>query len=84
MPDPGRVLPLLNSMCAAIDELFIGEVGPFGQLVVSEARAKWLAAGRRIKTSDIDDYIVLLAREVPEPRQRAEFIAGARRIIGRT
>jgi hypothetical protein len=84
MPDLRRVLPLLNSLCAAIDELFIEVVGPFGRLVASEARAKWLASGRRVKTTDIDDYIVLLATEVPEPRQRAEFIAGARRIIGRT
>jgi hypothetical protein len=83
MSEQHRVLPLLLSQCAAIDALFIEEVGPFGQLVVGEAREKWLAAGRRVKTSDIDDYIVLLAREVPEERQRTEFIAGARRIIGR-
>jgi len=84
MPEQHRVLPLLNSQCAAIDELFIEEVGPFGRLVVGEARAKWLAGGRRVKTSDIDEYIALLAKEVPEPRQKAEFIAGARRIAGRT
>ena len=83
MSDLHRVLPLLNSQCAAIDALFIEEVGPFGQLVVAEVREKWLATGRRVRTSDIDDYISLLAGEVPEPRQRAEFIAGARKIAGR-
>jgi hypothetical protein len=83
MPDLHRVLPLLNSQCAAIDALFIEEVGPFGRLVVAEVREKWLATGRRVRTSDIDDYIALLASEVPEPRQRAEFIAGARQIAGR-
>jgi len=36
-----------------------------------------------VHTSDIDDYITLLAGEVPEPRQREEFIAGARQIAGR-
>ncbi len=61
----------------------MGGVGPFGRLVVTEAREKWLATGRRVKTSDIVDYIMLLAREVPEARQRAEFIEGARRIIGK-
>ena len=83
MPDLHRVLPLLNSQCAAIDALFIEEVGPFGRLVVAEVREKWLATGRRVRTSDIDDYISLLASEVPEPRPRAEFIAGARQIAGR-
>lgn len=83
MSDLHRVLPLLNSQCAAIDALFIEEVGPFGQLVVVEAREKWLAAGRRVKTGDIVEYIMLLAREVPETRQRAEFIDGARRIVGK-
>jgi hypothetical protein len=83
MPDLHRVLPLLNSQCAAIDELFIEEVGPFGRVVVAEVRQKWLATGRRVHTSDIDDYITLLAGEVPEPRQRAEFIEGARMIASR-
>ena len=82
MSDLHRVLPLLNSQRAAIDALFIEEVGPFGQVVVAEVREKWLATGRRVKTSDIADYIMLLAREVPEDRQRAEFIDGARRIVG--
>ena len=82
MSDLHRVLPLLNNLCAAIDALFIEEVGPFGQVVVAEAREKWLATGKRVKASDIDDYIVLLAREVPEARQRAEFINGARQIVG--
>ena len=82
MADQPRVLPLLVHQCAAIDALFIEEVGPFGQLVVTEAREKWLVTGRRVKTSDIDDYIALLAGEVPESRQRAEFIAGARKIVG--
>ena len=82
MTDQHRVLPLLLNQCAAIDALFIEEVGPFGQFVVTEAREKWLAAGKRIKTSDIIDYIVLLASQVPEARQRSEFITGARQIVG--
>ncbi len=82
MSDQHRVLPLLLTQCEAIDALFIEEVGPFGKVVVGEARAKWLASGKRIKASDIIDYIVLLASEVPEARQRSEFIAGARQVVG--
>ena len=77
-----RVLPLLESLCSAIDQIFIEAVGPFGQLVVTEARAKWMAAGHRIRTKDVEDYIVLLAREIPEAPQRAEFITRARTLIG--
>jgi hypothetical protein len=77
-----RVLPLLNSLCEAIDALFVDEVGPFGQLVVSEAREKWSAAARRVKTSDVEEYVALLAREIPEPTQRAQFLARARELIG--
>src|SRR4029450_3299373 len=55
MSELERALPLLNSHCGAIDALFIEEVGPFGRLVVAEVREKWLATGRRVRTSDIDD-----------------------------
>jgi hypothetical protein len=77
-----RVLPLISNLCGAIDQLFVEEVGPFGQLVVSEAREKWQAAGHRMKTSDIEEYVVLLAREIPESSQRSQFIAKARDLIG--
>jgi len=77
-----RVLPLLESLCSAIDQIFIEAVGPFGQLVATEARTKWMAAGHRIRTRDVEDYIVLLAREIPEAPQRTEFIARARALIG--
>jgi hypothetical protein len=82
MSDQHRVLPLLLSQCAAIDALFIEEVGPFGQLLVTEAREKWLAGGRRVKAGDIIDYIVLLAGQIQDPRKRGEFIAGARNVAG--
>ena len=77
-----RVLPLLETLCSAIDQMFIEAVGPFGQLVVTETRAKWIAAGHRIRTTDVDDYIALLAREMPDAPLRAEFVARARALIG--
>lgn len=78
-----RVMPFLETLCKALDRLFIDEVGPFGQLVVSEVRDKWSAAGPRMKPSDIEDYVALLAQEIPEARQRAEFDARARELLGR-
>ena len=77
-----RVLPLLASLCDALDQVFVDEVGPFGQLIVSEAREQWQSAGHRVKTSDVSEYAVLLAREITEPAQRAQFLARARALIG--
>jgi hypothetical protein len=57
--------------------------GPFGEFVVGETRAKWSAAGPRMKPSDIEDYVVLLAQEIPEARQRAEFVTRVRELLGR-
>jgi hypothetical protein len=82
MVGKNRVLPLLAALCTAIDRIFIEEVGPFGQLVVRESREKWQAAGPRIRTSDVDDYIALLANEIPEPERRTGFIARARLLVG--
>jgi len=78
-----RVLPFLETLCKALDRLFVDEVGPFGQFVVGEVRAKWSAAGPRMKTSDIEDYVALLAQEIPEARQRADFVQRARELLGR-
>ena len=83
MPGANRVMPFLETLCKALDRLFIDEVGPFGEFVVTEVRAKWSAAGPRMKPSDIEDYVVLLAKEIPEARQRAEFITRARELLGR-
>ena len=61
MTGPFRALPILQNLCAAIDALFIEEVGPFGQMVTEEARASWLASGNKVQTSDVDEYMALLA-----------------------
>ena len=78
-----RVMPFLETLCKALDRLFIDEVGPFGQLVVSEVRDQWSAGGPRMKPSDIEGYVALLAQEIPEERQRNEFVARARELLGR-
>ncbi len=78
-----RVLPFLETLCRALDRLFVTEVGPFGEFVVTEVREKWSAAGPRMKTSDIEDYVVLLAKEIPEARQRADFVQRARELLGK-
>ena len=78
-----RVMPFLETLCKALDRVFVDEVGPFGEFVVSEIRTKWSAAGPRMKPSDIEDYVALLAAEIPEARQRAEFVTRARELLGR-
>jgi hypothetical protein len=83
MPAQHRVLPFLETLCKALDKVFIDEVGPFGEFVVGEVRERWIAAGPRTRPSDVEDYVKMLAQEIPEPRQRTEFIARARELLGK-
>ena len=82
MPGPYRVLPILQSLCAAIDELYIEETGPFGAMVTEEVRATWVATGNKVRTTDVDEYILLLAEQLDEPWKRSEFIMLARQLVG--
>ncbi len=82
MTRPPKVLPILRELCATVDRLFIAEVGPFGEFVAAEVREKWVAGGNRIRTSDVLQYIALLAREIPEPDKRAAFVASTRSLAG--
>jgi len=52
------VLPTLLRMCAAIDQLFIVEVGPFGRQLAEDARAVWLDAGNRLRPADVEHPVV--------------------------
>ncbi len=83
MSSKSHVLPILVELCDQLDRAFIETVGPFGELVVSESRAKWIAAGPHVRTRDVEAYAVLLAREVGDTDARDQFIAAARGIIGR-
>ena len=83
MPTGHRVLPFLETLCKALDKLFVDEVGPFGEFVVGEVRERWVAAGPRTRPTDIEDYIAMLAKEIPEARQRSEFVDRARELLGR-
>ena len=80
---PRRVLPFLETLCKQLDRLFIDEVGPFGEFVVSEVRERWLDAGPRTRPVDVEEYVRMLATEVPEAPQRAGFIARARELLGK-
>ena len=77
MPGPFRVLPILQNLCATIDE-----VGPFGTMVAEEVRAKWLATGNKVRTSDVDQYIGMLAEQLDDPWKRSEFVMRARQLVG--
>lgn len=83
MTAPRKVLPFLETLGKHLDKIFVDEVGPFGSFVVAEVRERWLDAGPRTRPADIEEYAVMLAKEIPEARQRAEFVARARELLGR-
>jgi hypothetical protein len=84
MTNPGKkVLPFLETLCGQLDKAFVDEIGPFGQFVVSEVRERWLEAGPRTRPSDVEEYVRMLANEIPEAPQRAAFIARARELLGK-
>jgi hypothetical protein len=76
-----RVLPVLLRICAAIDQLFIVEVGPFGKEIAEDARAAWLETGNKIRPSDVEQYVALLAQNVADPERREAFVQEARACI---
>jgi hypothetical protein len=73
-----RTSPLVSQMCAMVDRLFVEFIGPFGQMVIDETREKWQASGNKIRTSDVNDYIALLAKEIEDPANRTAFTTRAR------
>jgi hypothetical protein len=77
MPESHHTLPILAKFCDRIDELFIEQVGPFGQLLILESRQTWCTSGAHVKPSDVRQYIALLAREIPELDKRQTFVAKA-------
>ena len=82
MTGPYRALPLLANLCTEIDSAFVEEVGPFGRMLCTEARSRWLAGGNKMKTSDLEPYIEMLASEIDERERMIAFVAKARRIVG--
>ena len=72
-----RALPTLLRICAAIDQLFIVEVGPFGQQLAEDARNAWLATGNKIRPADIEQYIALLAQHIEDSERREAFVNDA-------
>jgi hypothetical protein len=76
-----RALPVLLRICAVIDQLFIVEVGPFGQQLAADARTEWLATGNRLRPADVEQYVALLAQHIEEPERRDAFVRDARECI---
>jgi hypothetical protein len=82
MNDTHRMLPLLARMSAGVDEIFVEYVGPFGELLIGEARSAWLRSGNKMHSSDIESYIALLAREIDDAARRAQFVLRAHQHAG--
>ena len=76
-----RALPVLLRICAAIAQLFIVEVGPFGQELAEDARTAWLETGNKIRPSDIEQYVALLAQNIADPERREAFVEEAKACI---
>jgi hypothetical protein len=76
-----RALPVLLRICAAIDRLFIVEVGPFGQQLAADARAAWLETGNKIRPVDVEQYVALLAQNIDDPERREAFMNDAKACI---
>ena len=72
-----RALPVLLRICAAIDRLFIVEVGPFGAQLAEDARAAWLETGNKNRPSDVEQYVALLAQNIDDPERREAFVQEA-------
>jgi hypothetical protein len=68
-------------ICAEIDRLFVVEVGPFGRQLAEDARVTWLATGNKIKPSDVEEYVALLARHIADTERRHAFSSEARACI---
>jgi hypothetical protein len=77
MPNAHRALPVLLRICAAIDQLFVVEVGPFGARLAEDARAAWLATANKTKPSDVEEYVALLAANIDDREQQAAFVTEA-------
>jgi len=77
MPAAHRALPTLLRMCAAIDRLFIIEVGPFGKQLAEDTRTAWLETGNKLRPADVEQYVSLLARHIDDADRRGEFVNDA-------
>jgi hypothetical protein len=81
MPPAFRALPVLLRICAEIDRRFVVEVGPFGRQLAEDARGAWLATGNKIKPSDVEEYVALLAPHIADTERREAFSSEARACI---
>ena len=81
MASTHRALPVLLRICAVIDQLFIVEVGPFGQQLAADARTEWLATGNRLRPADVEQYVALLAQHIEDLERRDAFVRDARECV---
>lgn len=81
MPPAFRALPVIVRICSDIDSLFVVEVGPFGRQLAEDARTAWLATGNKIKPSDVEGYVGLLAQHIADAERRDAFVSEARACI---
>ena len=72
---------MLLRICAAIDQLFVVEVGPFGQQLAEDARTAWLETGNKLRPADVEQYVAMLAQYVEDSERREAFVHDALQCI---
>lgn len=80
MENTRKILPLVASMVAQADELFVGLVGPIGFELAEAAFKKWSAEGKT-GPSGMRRYLVALSEQLDDVDQRKAFLGKAERLL---
>jgi hypothetical protein len=80
MENRRKILPLVASMVAQSDELFVALVGPIGYELAEVAFKKWSAEGKT-GPSGLRRYVVALSEQLDDVEQRKTFLVRAERLL---
>lgn len=82
---PSRKMPAVSVattrsvVLGQLKQVFLGSIGPIGELLFSRIHADWSAGA---DPRNLRDFVNLLAQELDEPSDRRAFIQEANAIIG--
>lgn len=72
-----HVLPVVERICAQINNIFIRFVGPIAPMLCEECFERWSAVGET-GPRGLGRYITMLSQHIPTVEHRAAFILEAR------
>lgn len=64
-----------DNIVKIINQIYIHQAGPFGQIVCEESLENWQNSGTPYSTQKMGYYIDLLLEELADNEQRKEFIS---------